>query len=256
MAPLYSRAAAVGLTTDTLNGPLRAALVCLQHVLGELKPAIVPWPGAQQVTAVLYADAYFRIGDVTYRPYNAPDRLRGAANHTMENGWGFVLRVGTFVTYDFGMVPASVIRHFCSRRAYIFFLEILAQLIPLMTLAVRLPRFWIGFIDNSAGEGALRRGWGRDEPINNLIALYTSVSAHLGWHSHYERVSSADNISDKISRQDESMAVAMGWQRAHVPLTAFLEVILLASADVNTACTSATTEMLEVSRRFCAAWRR
>ena len=43
---------------------------------------------------------------------------------------------------------------FTSRRAFIYVLEILAQVLALVTLARRLPPRWLAFIDNVAGQWA------------------------------------------------------------------------------------------------------
>jgi hypothetical protein len=253
MAPLYSRAAAQGEAGSSLNGPLRSALLCLQHILGDLRPAIIPWPGSSTLTAVLYADAYFQMGDQKFSPQTAPAQLRGAANQNLTNGWGFVLRLGDCVLYDFGTIPPAVLRVFCSRRAFIYFLEIAAQLLPLIAFASQLPAFWVAFIDNAAGEGALRKGWGRGPPINGLLAMFSALSSRLGWHPHFERVKSEDNISDKVSRQDFSQAEALGWTRVSIPIADILDVMVMAASDLQQACTSAVDAALVVSRTFCAA---
>ena len=50
---------------------------------------------------------------------------------------------------------------FASRRAFIYVLEMLAQVFPVITFARRLPLHWLAFIDNVAGQFALMKGYGR-----------------------------------------------------------------------------------------------
>ena len=57
--------------------------------------------------------------------------------------------------YDYGQAPASFLVEFGSRRAFIYVLEIVAQVLALTTLARRLPERWLAFIDNVAGQWAL-----------------------------------------------------------------------------------------------------
>ena len=63
---------------------------------------------------------------------------------------------------------------------------------------------FISFIDNRAGLSALSKGFGRDTNINNLLGLTWNLIGTYGWHLHLAWVSSENNISDKVSRQDDS----------------------------------------------------
>ena len=47
---------------------------------------------------------------------------------------------------------------FASRRAFIYVLEMLAQVFPVITFARRLPLHWLAFIDNVAGQFAPMKG--------------------------------------------------------------------------------------------------
>ena len=65
------------------------------------------------------------------------------------------------------MIPAAFLKHFAARLAFIYVLEIVAfvaQLIALSTFARQLPELWVAWIDNSAGEAELRKGYGRTWP--------------------------------------------------------------------------------------------
>ena len=62
-----------------------------------------------------------------------------AHSHRSANGWGYVVRAGDATWYDPGSVPAWFVRKFDTRRAYIYMLEVLAQ-IP---LAKHLGEDWV-----------------------------------------------------------------------------------------------------------------
>ncbi|CAE7878016.1 Pka-R2 [Symbiodinium microadriaticum] len=53
-------------------------------------------------------------------------------------------------------------------KAFIYVLEILAQVLALVTLARRLPQRWLAFIDNVAGQWAFTKGYGKDPAGNGL----------------------------------------------------------------------------------------
>ena len=85
-----------------------------------------------------------------------------------KNGWGYVVRVGTEVFYDVlrlwdgtGGLPRDLRGE---EGVYIRagnWLEILAQILALVSLVRRLPSRWLAFIDNVAGQWALTKGYGR-----------------------------------------------------------------------------------------------
>ena len=108
------------------------------------------------------------------------------------------------------MAQDERIRKFCSHKAYIYFLQVLAQLIAFLSCRDLDSNLVISFTDNSSGFFALRKGYCKDEAICSLIGLTWRVIAKLGWHLHLERVASAHNISDQVSRQnfDEMVSIA------------------------------------------------
>ena len=69
-----------------------------------------------------------------------------------------MVRIGNAVFHDCGVAPAEFLELFASRRAFIYVLEILAQVLALVTLAGRLPQRWLAFIDR-------RRPMGRHKGI-------------------------------------------------------------------------------------------
>ena len=50
----------------------------------------------------------------------------------------------------------------------------------LFTLAGRLPADWMAFIDNTAGEAALKKGYGKDAFVNDMLAAFLKTTARRG----------------------------------------------------------------------------
>ena len=85
------------------------------------------------------------------------------------NGLGFVVSVGEITYFAHGWVPYWFVRHFSGWRSFIYMLEILAQVVPLMALEQRLHRHCLLFVDNEPANHALVKGYGKDESINKLL---------------------------------------------------------------------------------------
>ena len=94
------------------------------------------------------------------------------------NGWGYVVRIGeTLDRFPSGssenLTPAG----------YIYMLEVLAQILAVVTLSALLPEDWVVFIDNAAGQWALNKGYGRDSstwichPFSGF-SVYFFLKAH------------------------------------------------------------------------------
>ena len=100
------------------------------------RPRLVPWPG--RVTGpfpVLYADAFFLDGDLRKKPGHlaAGEPVPKAAR--WQNGWGYVLLLDGHVFYDYGVIRPEHLAPFAARKAFIYVLEIVAQVLPLVTFA-------------------------------------------------------------------------------------------------------------------------
>ena len=111
------------------------------------------------------------------------------------------------VFYACGTAPAEFLELFASRRALIYVLEILAQVLALVTLAGRLPQRWLAFIDNVA------------------LAAFWSTAALREWLPDFRRVPSKANVSDAVSRGDLSVAVGSGRTRVRTPTESILKVL-------------------------------
>lgn len=148
------------------------------------------------------------------------------------NGWGYVATIQGVTYFSHGVVPAAVIKAFCSRRAYIYFLEIAAHLLAVVDLHHLLPQHFLAFIDNRPGQTALLKGYGRDESINHVLATYWAVISRLNLDVHLEWVASHNNISDAVSRHGVQQAHEMRWTPFNRDRGNFFHVLLRASRDL------------------------
>ena len=237
LQPLYGRAYGTSSSTEVdsrLSHGLRSALRALRLWLNAPHPRIIPF-STSAPTAVVYADAYFELGDQSYRigTSDIPQRWRPMTAPTLVNGWGLVTRVGAESFYSFGRVPPKVLQKFCHRKAYIYMLELTAQLAALAILQHNLPPMVVSFCDNRAGLSALQKGFGKDEHVNRIITLAWRLIHHKRWFVHFEWVASDNNVSDKISRHNITIAAELGLQPIELDMSHFYEVLIRASDDDN-----------------------
>ena len=155
--------------------------------------------------------------------------------------------MGGQVFYDHGTIPEHLLKHFASRKAFIYALEVIAQVVAACTFARRLPVHWVAFVDNEAGRIALLKGFGRDPGVNALIATFWSLAAKQGWFPHFERVSSQANVSDPVSRANFSQATQEGWTREHTNVDLLYGLFPRAALDLTFACNEAAAEILKFS---------
>ena len=174
LQPVYARAhgSSSGPENFKPTGPLKSGLQTLRALLQDNIPSIIPTKNLQQ-TVVIYTDAYFTMHGTQHSVGSTSIPTQWSAKHcpTYDNGWGFVIRVNDHTWYSAGKVPAKTLRRFCSRKAFIFFLELVAQLIAFMFLRDPKMQLVISFIDNTSGLFALQKGFCRDQPICNMVAL-------------------------------------------------------------------------------------
>ena len=71
---------------------------------------------------------------------------------------------------------------------------ILAQVLPVITFARRLPLHWLAFIDNVAGQFALKKGYGRNPAVNGALVAFWRLAADRAWCPEFYRVPSASNF--------------------------------------------------------------
>ena len=152
----------------------------------------------------IYTDAYFVLDgkDCTVGSDKIPSKWKSKQCHTFENGWGIVVRFGATTWYSAGRVPPWLLKLYCSRRAYIYFLEICVQLVAFVVAKDLDSRVILSYIDNAPGLFALRKGFCKDVAICNVVAIAWRLIARLGWHLQLEWVASDNNVSDQVSRFD------------------------------------------------------
>ena len=217
------------------------------RVLDHLRPKVILARPAPAVYAVIYADAFFLEGETRHKAGAVPATARASRAAPASNGWGFVVRLGDRVFFDHGVVDARTIAAVASHRAFIYLLEIVAQVMAQVALARFLPPAFVAVIDNEAGRFALANGYGRDSSVNGVLAAYWALAALQGWDPHFERVSSKANVSDAVSREDFSRADAEGWTRLPSPASRVYELLALTATDLDFAVGTAASELLRAS---------
>ena len=196
-----------GLRRQTVSGSSRGADGATRHPT----TGAAPFQPSASRRAVLYADAFFQEGDVVHKAGFVPRSAQARPTDRWTNGWGFVLVIDDEVFYSRGVVPAWFLRRFASRKAFIYVLEIVAQLLPLLAFGERLPSFWTAYIDNAAGQWALLKGYGKDDAVNGVLSAFWASAARHCWFPEFVRVPSKANVSDAVSRDDLRQASAEGW---------------------------------------------
>ena len=193
-----------------LSVALKAAIAYLRHRLACAKPRVLQFHVAART--VIYADAFFRLAGRSYRlseADSAPDWGRESPA-SFVNGVGFVVCLNDLTFYAHGMIPYWFVRHFTSRRSFIYMLEILAQILPIVALEPQLHRRCLMFVDNEPAKHALMKGYGKDDGINRLLQAAWVVLEKACIEPEWQRVSSAANVSDGVSRGDLSWRPAWG----------------------------------------------
>ena len=137
-------------------------------MLNDIQPRFLPNKTQPVLQAVVFADAYVTTGERLHKAGYVPPDLPLPARDRDDNVWGYVVRIGQVVYFDHGTTPRSVLDATTLRRAFIYALKLYAQLMALFTLAGRLPADWMAFIDNTAGEAALKKGYGKDAFDNGM----------------------------------------------------------------------------------------
>ncbi|CAE6943486.1 unnamed protein product [Symbiodinium sp. CCMP2592] len=246
--PLHGRAHGPKNGTNALNSGLRACMQCLIALISNPVPRLIPFAGERCGVSVLYADAYFKLGDKKWSVASDSIPTSWPANmHLAENGWGFICRASDRITAGHGSVPPRILRLFGSRRSYIYFLEIFSQAVCLLANHDQISPFWVSFCDNRAGLAALRKGYGKDESINRFLSWFHALCIRLRWHGHFEWVSSQANLSDKVSRGDLRFVRSQGWPLLQDDLSEFWAVVERIAADSEFA-TGAGVEAALASR--------
>eukprot|EP00439_Symbiodinium_sp_Y106_P067273 s3940_g11.t1 len=127
------------------------------------------------------------------------------------NGFGALVVIPGRPPVGFrGEVPLEVLADLASSRAYIFWLEALAQVLSLATVCDLVDAHVCCWVDNTSAEHALNKGYSKDLRLSAIIGAFWVWTASRSLSVSFHRVPSSENISDGISRGDlqELRAVA------------------------------------------------
>ena len=243
---IYSRGAQIDGGQHTLTHALRAALITLRSMLKNFEPRCLPVVGAQE-SGVMYTDAFFSPGDDTkkYKPHEASLHWHPSQVRSVDHGWGYVFTVGDQTFFSHGKAPSALLHRYGKRKAFIYFLELLAPIVLVASLHQVLPKFLVAFIDNQAGLMAITKGYGSDKAVNGMLTFFWALVARLKIFIHFEWVPSDLNISDPISRREFSIADRLGWTRVDPSLEHIYKILLRCAGDLEYAASLAVDECLE-----------
>jgi hypothetical protein len=262
LKPIYARQHAVPtpgshtINTKLTHG-LRSALETLQFVIHNTGPRTLYYDFDTRPTALVYADAFFEIGDQKFHPSRVPDDLvwnRTIAKES-RNGWGTVIFpvLHSTATTDVqkaiafrGTVPVETVLAFGSRRAYLYFLEAFAQVISSIIFSDLLGQEHMTFCDNEAAKHALIRGYGTDTNINNMIAMFWTHAAQSQSQPWIDRVCSSANLSDGVSRDEWDLCEQMGWARLDLNFDQVYVILQSVATDSAFAYNSAAAQIREI----------
>ncbi|CAE7807536.1 DNMT3A, partial [Symbiodinium necroappetens] len=161
---------------------------------------------APQPRSVVYADAFFNLFDKDWKPGDEDIPNWGRTPpETLRNGWGFVVTIQGRTVYANGTV------------------------LPLIALQHDLDKQIIMFVHNEPARHALSKGFGKDDSINCLLQHTWRHIESLSLRPAWQRVTSAANVSDDVSRGDLRQAQAAGWTRLEHDWDAVFEGLLMGS---------------------------
>ncbi|CAE7040028.1 kanC [Symbiodinium sp. CCMP2592] len=232
LRPLFRRSRLTGAGRNhqnwRLDGQLRHGIGLLRWSLRHAPPRTFPFQ--KEAHSVLYADAFFNLFDKDWKPSDEDIPSWGRTPpETLRNGWGFVVTVQGRTYFAHGRVPYWFVREFTSRRAYIYMLEIVAQILPLFAMQRQLDRHVLLFVDNEPARHALTRGFGKDESINCLLQHAWRFLEENSFRPAWQRVTSSANVSDSVSRGDLRHARAESWTELHRDWDGVFEELLTGS---------------------------
>ena len=214
VSPVYARHHASHHVT-TVTDSLRAALVTIARIATNALPRTLPLSTDWRPVPLVYADAFFNLGqrsirqtDLAQNSVNSQD-WKSLANSS--NGFGVLVvpLSGTSVCFQ-GSMPTEFLSRFATRKQYIFLLEAVAQMLALFACGSMLSGPYYSFVDNTAAQFALVKGFTSDPAVNVLSSIFWATAAEIGAGPWFERVTSKANPADAISRGDCSHAVSMG----------------------------------------------
>ena len=206
LQPLYYRQHNGPPGSSPLTPRLRQALCQLRSLLPRLRPRRFALLSTERNRPVvhLYAGAFVTLHGVRRTANKWLKDLPPLQELSQStNGFGALVAIPGRPPVGFrGEVPLEVLADLASSRAYIFWLEALAQVLSLATVCDLFDAHVCCWVDNTAAEHALNKGYSKDLRLSAIIGAFwvwtTSRSLSVSFH----RVPSLENISGGISRGD------------------------------------------------------
>ena len=132
----------------------------------------------------------------------SPDVLQNSSN-----GWGAVFAAPQGFRQAFrSAVPVEVLRKTATSKAFIFWLEMLAQVFAVLAVLQHVRGHLLCFVDNSAAQHALAKGYSKDVSFTKVVGCFSRFLASKGVALSFHRVTSSANVSNSVSREDWSLA--------------------------------------------------
>ena len=128
--------------------------------------------------------------------------------------------------YMYGRVAPDVLQVLATRDAFIYTLEACAQLLPLVACAKWLSGPIFAFCDNPAAQHALLKGYTNHSGVGVVTSCYWAIAAIRKLNPWFERVSSASNISDGVSRHEFELATKLDWCQVSVDFTQVFKLLV------------------------------
>jgi len=229
-----------------LTQGLRCSMKALCNLLESEVPRQISLTCDDKVKSIVYADAFFRLGDTKWKATDIPRSVLDYPDELLQNGWGCVLVNEHETQFMEGQFPPHLLRKFCNRKAFIYFLEIWAQILPMIVWWRQLDQYVLSFVDNEASKHALTKGYGNEPAVDNLIGAYWSMCSNKKKSPWFERVSSKANISDDVSRGDFTRATRLGWRRVFPRLSAIENIMEKIADNAEYAFSAAAADMTEL----------
>ena len=202
-----------------LTKSLRASLKTISMLARHARPRVIPMTLRSTPSSLVYADAFIDFDNKRWRSKDIDPIARLTAASIADSGWGIVCdpNSSTEPFHARGTFPPSFVAKFGGAMAFIYMMEVMAQVIALVLCHRDVSEYFVAFCDNAASTSALARGYGSDAAVSALTAIYSAVAVIAKKTPHLERVSSAANISDGVSRNDLAIAKRHGWRRRELP---------------------------------------
>ena len=117
-------------------------------------------------------------------------------------------------------VPVESLAKVAPSKAFIYWLEMMAQIL-MAVIARHVQGHLVRFIDNTAAEHALRKGYSKDEALTKTLSCFWAWIAQHNLQLSFHRVTSTANLSDGISRGCWDEAARLGCRRLQPKFNCF-----------------------------------